>query len=500
MNPDGKENAIAHIDEVDSALRMLRCMIDCGTVETTLCNPKLAPFMGIIRNHPELVALTKKNRVRLTLFDRTPNKVTQLRQTKNRKISQKQTSSLERPYINMVATLTKIKEMAALTWTFTYPVPREIFSSFLATFEVAKKLPAAIGLGSKYEQSICCLIEDFEVTPAWVRHKCPALRFLEPSSTGSLCPKDFFYDFIGLMDANGVDANLVLATSKTSNEGKLKAFDNLESIREYLVHYLPNEVAIVNGRMIAICPSDDTSYENDISNSHSVSETTKPTSSVNDSVQEKKQSWRWEPSSPLELLNFFGLRMWAFETWPESREFGVATNPGIPLDELVKQMHNVLEKSNNWQIEGRRILENYEGFHLQEGRLFAVSPESILYPSNKLHLLVYIEDICKKLRSMVNLPTKVYRSLYEVEDCSLDSPLRYLSKTLSTCRSPEPVKLNAARVPLSDLNKLILALPQTDQQKLAGIFPGDTLLRHLPLLSVLTAYPILTTADEWLLT
>lgn len=51
--------------------------------------------------------------------------------------------------------------------------------------------------------------------------------------------------------------------------------------------------------------------------------------------------------------------MWAFETWPESREFGVATNPGIPLDELVKQMHNVLEKSNNWQIEGRRILEKY---------------------------------------------------------------------------------------------------------------------------------------------
>lgn len=60
---------------------MLRCMIDCGTVETTLCNPKLAPFMGIIRNHPELVALTKKNRVRLTLFDRTPNKVSKVRYT-----------------------------------------------------------------------------------------------------------------------------------------------------------------------------------------------------------------------------------------------------------------------------------------------------------------------------------------------------------------------------------------------------------------------------------
>ncbi|OQR71625.1 hypothetical protein BIW11_10887 [Tropilaelaps mercedesae] len=225
-------------------------------------------------------------------------------------------------------------------------------------------------------------------------------------------------------------------------------------------------------------------------------------------VEEKKtvkfaerQEPSWEPSTPLEVLNFLSLRIWSFENWPECREFGVPTNPGIPLDQLVAHMITVVvHKGDGWELLAKQFIERYEGFRVEENRVFPKSPESILYPWSRLELLVYIEDICKKLRSMVGLGTDIYESLYQLGDRSVISTLPRAYSSLVKCRPPPPVRVHALRVPLSGLTKLISQLPQADQQTLRGIFPGNTLMRHLPLISVMTAYPIITTSNEWILT
>ncbi|OQR79232.1 hypothetical protein BIW11_05881 [Tropilaelaps mercedesae] len=194
------------IKELDDALRLFWFVVRYDSIEVGLSEPEIAPFTSIIKNCPDLFVITSRDTLSLKAFSDIMHNV---RQKANRKWDAVDVRN-SRIYYPLVYALEKIKETLEMTWTFTYPVPRDVFTLVLATCDYANKLPPIVGPQSKYGASICCLIDDFEVTTTWVRHKRPAPRFTTFSPPGKLHDlREFFYDFLPLMDKSGIEGSLV---------------------------------------------------------------------------------------------------------------------------------------------------------------------------------------------------------------------------------------------------------------------------------------------------